>query len=92
MNEEINIQKSSGNVFADLGLANPDELLVKAELARKISRIITQNNIAQVEAAQLLGIDKPKISALMKGELSGFSAERLFRFLNAVLLRYGNCG
>ncbi|MGF1676253.1 MAG: helix-turn-helix domain-containing protein [Rivularia sp. (in: cyanobacteria)] len=92
MNEEINIQKISGNVFAKLGLANPDELLVKAELARKISRIITQNNIAQVEAAQLLGIDKPKISALMKGELSGFSAERLFQFLNAVLLRYGNCG
>ncbi len=92
MNEEINIQKSSGNVFADLGLANPDELLVKAELARKISRIITQNNIAQVEAAQLLGIDQPKISALMKGKLSGFSTERLFRFLNAVLLRCENCG
>ena len=92
MNEEINIQKSSGNVFADLGLANPDELLVKAELARKISRIITQNNIAQLEAAQLLEIEEQKFSALMKGKLSGFSTERLFRFLNAVLLRYGNCG
>ena len=53
MNEEINIQKSSGNVFSDLGLANPDELLVKAELARKISRIITQNNIAQAGGTHL---------------------------------------
>ena len=42
MAEEIKVQKSSGNVFADLGLANPDELLVKAELARQISKIITQ--------------------------------------------------
>ena len=80
MAEEIKVQKSSGNVFADLGLANPDELLVKAELARKISKIITQKNITQVEAAELLGIDQPKISALMKGKLSGFSTERLFRF------------
>lgn len=84
MTEEIKVQKSSGNVFADLGLANPDELLVKAELAREISKIITQRNITQVEAAQLLGIDQPKISALMKGKLSGFSTERLFRFLNAL--------
>ena len=84
MAEEINVQKSSGNVFSDLGLANPDELLFKAELARKISKIITQQNITQVEAAKLLEIDQPKISALMKGKLSGFSTERLFRFLNAL--------
>ncbi len=84
MAEEINVQKSSGNVFADLGLANPDELLVKAELVSKISKIITQQKITQVEAAELLGIDQPKISALMKGRLSGFSTERLFRFLNAL--------
>ncbi|NJL60558.1 MAG: XRE family transcriptional regulator [Methylacidiphilales bacterium] len=84
MTEEINVQKSSGNVFTDLGLANPDELLVKAELARQIGTIITQRNITQIEAAQLLGIDQPKISSLMKGKLSGFSTERLFRFLNAL--------
>lgn len=92
MTEEIKVIHSSGNVFSDLGLANPDELLVKAELVRKISKIITQQNMTQLEAAQLLGIDQPKISALMKGKLSGFSTERLFRFLNAVLLRCGNCG
>ena len=84
MTEEINVQKSSGNVFTDLGLANPDELLLKSELVRQIGKIITQQNITQVEAAQLLGIDQPKISSLMKGKLSGFSTERLFRFLNAL--------
>ncbi|NJN13942.1 MAG: XRE family transcriptional regulator, partial [Richelia sp. RM1_1_1] len=57
MAEEIKVIHSSGNIFADLGLANPDELLVKAELVRKISKIITQQNMTQLEAAQLLGID-----------------------------------
>ncbi|NEQ26983.1 MAG: XRE family transcriptional regulator [Microcoleus sp. SIO2G3] len=84
MNQEINVQTSSGNVFADLGLENSDELLVKAELARKISTIIKTQNLTQTEAAALLGIDQPKVSALMNGKLSGFSTIRLFRFLNAL--------
>lgn len=84
MTEEISVQASSPNVFADLGLANPDEMLVKAELARKIGEIITKRHMTQTEAAELLGIDQPKISALMRGKLSGFSTVRLFRFLNAL--------
>jgi predicted XRE-type DNA-binding protein len=84
MNQEIRVQASSGNVFADLGLEKPDELLVKAELARKISKIITQQKMSQAEAAELLGVDQPKISALINGKLSGFSTVRLFRFLNAL--------
>ncbi len=84
MNEQIVVVESSGNVFADLGLPNPDERLVKAELARKISEIITKRHLTQAEAAELLGIDQPKVSALMKGKLSGFSCDRLFRFLNAL--------
>ena len=84
MNQEIRVQASSGNVFADLGLENPDELLVKAELARKISKIITQQKMSQAEVAELLGVDQPKISALINGKLSGFSTVRLFRFLNAM--------
>lgn len=83
MTEEISVKKSSGNVFADLGLANPEELVIKAELARQIAKIITQEEMNQAEAAQILGVDQPKISALMKGDLSSFSTERLFRFLNA---------
>lgn len=74
------MQTSSGNVFADRGLENSDELLVQAELAHKISAIIK----TQTEAAMLLGIDQPKVSALMNGKLSGFSTVRLFRFLNAL--------
>ena len=84
MTEEIKVQSSSGNVFADLGLENSDELLVKAELAYKISSIITKLEITQVEAAKLLGIDQPKISALINGKLSDFSTVRLFRFLNSL--------
>ncbi len=83
MTQEIGVQTSNGNVFADLGLDNSDELLVKAELARKISNIITQQQMTQAEAAKFLGIDEPKISALINGKLAGFSIMRLFRFLNA---------
>lgn len=82
MNDPIKAEKSSGNVFADLGVADPDEALVKAELARQITEIISKRHITQKEAAALLGIDQPKVSALIRGRLSGFSTERLFRFLN----------
>jgi predicted XRE-type DNA-binding protein len=84
MSEKIEVKSSSGNVFADLGLANADELLIKAELVRQISSLIDVKNLTQTEAAKLLGIDQPKVSALLNGKLSGFSTERLFRFLNAL--------
>lgn len=80
--QDIKITTSSGNIFADLGLPNPDEMLAKAELARKISQAITARGLTQVEAAELLGIDQPKISALIRGKLTGFSLERMFKFLN----------
>ena len=82
MNDPIKAEKSSGNVFADLGVADADEALVKAELARQITEIISKRHMTQKEAAALLGIDQPKVSALIRGRLSGFSTERLFRFLN----------
>ena len=78
------IEKSSGNVFADLGLKNPEELLTKAELVQRICDIIAERKLTQVEAAKVLGIDQPKVSALMRGRLGGFSTDRLFRFLNAL--------
>ncbi len=73
---------SSGNVFADLGLPNPEERLAKAELALQINRLIKKKKLTQIAAAKLLDIDQPKISALNQGKLAGFSMERLFRFLN----------
>lgn len=72
---------SSGNVFADLGLRKPDEHLAKAELTAKIIQEIERQRLTQNEAASILGIDQPKVSALKQGKLSGFSIERLMRFL-----------
>jgi predicted XRE-type DNA-binding protein len=72
---------SSGNVFADLGLPNPEEALAKAELAQKIIVLIRKRGLTQIEAAVVLGVDQPKVSALVRGQLSGFSLERLMRFL-----------
>ncbi|HEY1218965.1 MAG TPA: helix-turn-helix transcriptional regulator [Bryobacteraceae bacterium] len=72
---------SSGNVFADLGLPKPDDLLAKAELAAKIIAEIQRRRLTQSQAAVILGIDQPKVSALRQGKLSGFSIERLVRFL-----------
>lgn len=77
-------EKSSGNVFADLGLPNPEDRLAKAELARRISVIISEQRLTQLEAAAVLGIDQPKVSALVRGRLGGFSLERLLRFLNVL--------
>ena len=84
MSDDNRVQVSSGNVFTDLGLPNPEERLVKAELASKISSAIEQKKLTQIEAAELLGIDQPKVSALTRGRLSGFSTARLLRFLNAL--------
>jgi predicted XRE-type DNA-binding protein len=84
MTEEIKVYSGTGNVFADLGLPNSDELLIKAELVHHISELISERKLTQVEAAEILGIDQPKVSALVRGKLSGFSTERLFRFLNAL--------
>jgi|SRR5882724_5418180 len=78
------VQGSSGNVFADAGLKDTDELLAKAELAHSVISIIKSRGMNQTEAGKALGIDQPKISALMRGQISGFSTERLFRFLNGL--------
>jgi predicted XRE-type DNA-binding protein len=75
---------SSGNVFADLGVDAPEEALAKAELAVKISEIIEDKGLTQAASAKLLGIDQPKVSALLRGKLTGFSTERLIKFLNAL--------
>lgn len=75
---------SSGNVFANLNLPHADDLLAKAELAAKIIAEIQRRRLTQSQAAAILGVDQPKVSALKQGKLSGFSIERLMRFLLAL--------
>lgn len=75
------VEESSGNVFADLGLANPEERLAKADLAIRIAAAIRARRLTQASAARVLGIDQPKISRLLRGQLSGFSTGRLLHFL-----------
>jgi predicted XRE-type DNA-binding protein len=82
--DEVLVEGSSGNVFADLGLPDADELLAKAELARTIRGLIERRSLTQTDAARLLGTTQPKVSDLFRGRLDGFSMERLYRFLNAL--------
>ncbi len=80
--EKLEITKSSGNVFADLGVPHPEKHLAKAELAHQINKIIEDRGLKQSAAAEILGLDQPKISALHCGRLDDFSIERLIGFLN----------
>lgn len=82
--DDVRIIESSGNVFADLEVADPEEALIKAEMAHAVSAIIAGKHWTQTQAAEVLGIDQPKVSALMRGRLSGFSVDRLLRFLLAL--------
>jgi predicted XRE-type DNA-binding protein len=74
----------SGNVFADLGLADAGGRLAKAELARQLCSMIAAAGLTQRQAAARLGVDQPKVSSLMRGVLKDFSTERLMRFVTAM--------
>jgi len=81
---DIEVTPSSGNVFADLGFAEPEEELARAQLASRIQQIIKRRRLTQVNAARLMGIDQPKVSALLNGRVSNFSSARLMRLLTAL--------
>ena len=78
------VTRSSGNVFADLGLPRAEERQTQVRLAVAINQIIKERRLSQSGAAELLKINQPKISALANYQLDGFSVERLMRFLNAL--------
>jgi predicted XRE-type DNA-binding protein len=86
MERKIEFEQSTGNVFADIGIANPGQALAKAEIARQVNRIIEERKLNQSEAAKILGIDQPKVSALSKGRLSLFSLDKMLQFAS----RLGN--
>lgn len=80
------VEIGSGNVFLDLGFDKDEaeELLIKAQLITKITSIIQERKLKQADAAAILGIDQPKVSALVNGRMEGFSIERLIRILRAL--------
>ena len=81
---DIPVIESSGNVFADMGLPEAEEELTKAQLASHIRQVIKRQRLTQAAAASVMGIDQPKVSALLNGRLANFSSERLMRLLTAL--------
>jgi predicted XRE-type DNA-binding protein len=78
------IVRSSGNVFADLGFVDAGERQTKVRLAIAINEVLQRRGFSQGKAAEMLGINQPKVSALSKYRLEGFSVERLMRFLTSL--------
>ena len=79
--DDTSVTPSSGNIFADMGLPNPEERLMKARLARFINKAIQQRGWTQQQTAEVLGVTQPKVSDISRGRLKNFSVERLMSFL-----------
>ena len=84
MSRKAKHQIGSGNVFADIGLPNAEEHLIKAQLVYKIDRLMKARRLKQVAAAKLLGVKQPDVSKMLRGDFKQFSVERLLRFLVAL--------
>ena len=80
----IAIQEGTGNVFRDLGFANPERAQLKARLTLQIYRLIKERGLTQAAAGEILGIKQPHVSSLMRGQSGAFSVERLMDFLTAL--------
>jgi len=78
------VEQGSSNVFADLGIPDADLAFAKAKLVQRIRELIAARKLTQLKAAALLGLDQPKVSALIRGRVEGYSVDRLIRFLNAL--------
>lgn len=75
------VHDSTGNAFRDLRLPEPEMRLVKTRLAQQIAHLIKSHGLTQQEAAERLGIDQPKVSAILRGRLKDFATDRLMRFI-----------
>lgn len=80
----LRLERSRGNVFADLGFPHPEKELLRAKLTLEIYRLIRSRSLTQAEAGQILGIRQPHVSALMRNRSGSFSVERLMDFLTAL--------
>jgi len=78
------IEKSSGNIFTDLGLPNPEQELLKAQLTLQIYSIVKERKLTQAQAGEVLGIKQPHVSALLRNRAGNFSVGRLIEFLTAL--------
>jgi predicted XRE-type DNA-binding protein len=81
MKKRTGYKVSGGNVFKDLDVPSADEAMTKAELAARIAEIIARRKLTQAAAGEILGVDQPKVSALLRGRLMGFSTDRLLKFI-----------
>ena len=81
---KIAVEEGSGNVFADVGLPNPEREELKARLTLQIYRLIKKRGLTQAAAGEILGIKQPHVSALMRNRSGTFSVERLMEFLTAL--------
>ncbi len=83
MNKKDNgsVEESSGNIFADTGLQQPDQELLKAKLTLQIYRLIKSRDLTQMQAGEILGVKQPHVSALMRNRSGNFSVGRLMDFL-----------
>ena len=79
----IKMEVGSGNIFADLGLPDAEELLLKSQIVVTLRRLIKARSLTQTEAAKRIGIGQPDLSNVMRGRFRGYSTERLMRMLTA---------
>jgi predicted XRE-type DNA-binding protein len=84
VDDNTTVMPGSGNVFVDLGFENPQEELLKAKLVREIRAIIKRRKLTQAEAADLMGVKQPDVSAIVVGRTGKFSLDRLVRCLNGL--------
>lgn len=82
MKDPIEVEMSSGNVYADIGLPDAEEMLVKAQLAQKIGELMQNRRLTQAAAAKLFGMTQPKVSALLRGQFRGISEAKMIECLN----------
>jgi predicted XRE-type DNA-binding protein len=78
----IEIEPSSGNVFADLGLPDVDKLKIKSELVIEITRALRRLDLTQEEAGRRMGIPQPKVSGMLRGDFTNLSERKLMECLN----------
>src|SRR5262245_37008128 len=84
MRNKTRVTKSSGNVFADLGVPHADEHFLKAEIVLGIAARIKAKGLTQAQAAKVIGVSQPDVSKLLRGNFAGYTLDRLFSFLRAL--------